>query len=97
MEAEIKRLRVSLFPETKTRDYAFPSDVIRPWEDEKEQDAPKGGEELDELVEIPGEEKEEWKSPLLDVDWKESLRRFQEMVGRGQGEEGGGGRLPHTV
>eukprot|EP00903_Cladosiphon_okamuranus_P007155 g6947.t2 len=30
LEAEIKRLRVTLFPETKTAEYAHPSDVVRP-------------------------------------------------------------------
>lgn len=30
LEAEINRLRVTLFPETKTAEYTFPSDVVRP-------------------------------------------------------------------
>lgn len=29
LEAETNRLRVTLFPETKTVEYAFPSDVVR--------------------------------------------------------------------
>lgn len=33
VEAELNRLRVTLFPETKTAEYAFPSDVLRPRED----------------------------------------------------------------
>jgi len=33
VEAELNRLRVTLFPETKTAEYTFPSDVLRPRED----------------------------------------------------------------
>lgn len=38
LTAEINRLRVTLFPETKTTEYAYPSDVVRPLGDNDDHD-----------------------------------------------------------
>ncbi|CAM9356884.1 unnamed protein product [Ectocarpus sp. 12 AP-2014] len=86
LEAEINRLRVTLFPETKTTEYAYPSDVVRP-RGEADEDVE---EELDDDVEdeegVEGEEAlardgtEEWISARLNCSWSATLRRFEEMT-----------------
>lgn len=82
VEAEIKRLRVTLFPETKSDEYTYPSDVIRPMEEESMEKEAKKEEktEFHDTEAYEGEEKEEWKSALMVGDWKDSLKRFREMV-----------------
>lgn len=92
LQAEINRLRVNLFPETKTVEYTYPSDVVRPTTDKDD-----GGDDGDEdedgdgvTAEGQGEEggvvgavagaEGEWKSALLNCGWKETLERFEEMV-----------------
>lgn len=89
---------MTLFPETKTDEYAFPSDVVCPVNDEAageddDSDVMSDGGTFDggisegEEEEEGGEERDtveevEWKSALPHGGWTETLQRFRDMVGR---------------
>lgn len=92
LTAEVNRLRVSLFPSTKTKDYTLPSDVIRSdnkrSKDSEIVDGSIGStDDFGETDEAEfdlnkTEDKVEWKSALIGGDWDETVARFEEMVRR---------------
>ncbi|CAM9651464.1 unnamed protein product [Scytosiphon promiscuus] len=81
LTAEINRLRVTLFPETKTSEYAYPSDVVRPLhEDDDEVDDDSGtGDRLCAAVDVAPTGRR-LAPPARFGSWKATLRRFEEMT-----------------